>query len=256
MSEAAASHVTVTYWDCDPMLTPVRSPMLPVWPVWWGRVLDTSRFEWRCWITAPSPLWHLAFSSVLSNYFFSRFAELFQFWEVGGWPPPWGCRFMGQATASQSSQVPDNHRRHHHRRNLHRQSSIFIIIHVAIPLPVNLYTCDEYQCHRHHKSIFWSWHIFDHHCHLHNPDNDQSNHHHRYLWTSGDNCHHCLMLLTSLTPIFKNHNCSWIIQLLESPIPAPAPPAPSQKASSDDISGTKRGTIDPLVSKRQKQILN
>ena len=44
------------------------------------------------------------------------------------------------------------------------------------------------------------------------------------------------------------------IQLLESPIPAPAPaaPAPSQKASSDDISGTKRGTIDPLVSKRRK----
>ena len=46
------------------------------------------------------------------------------------------------------------------------------------------------------------------------------------------------------------------IQLLESPIPAapaPAPPAPSQKASSDDISGTKRGTIDPLVSKRPEQ---
>ena len=45
-----------------------------------------------------------------------------------------------------------------------------------------------------------------------------------------------------------------IIKLLESPIPAPPPPpaaaAPSQKASSDDISGTKRGTIDPLVSKR------
>ena len=35
------------------------------------------------------------------------------------------------------------------------------------------------------------------------------------------------------------------IKLLESPIPA-APPPPS----SDDISGTKRGTIDPLVSKR------
>ena len=34
------------------------------------------------------------------------------------------------------------------------------------------------------------------------------------------------------------------IQLLESPIPA-APPAVSQKASSDDISGTKRGTVDP-----------
>ena len=42
------------------------------------------------------------------------------------------------------------------------------------------------------------------------------------------------------------------IQLLESPIPAAAPAsaAPSQKAPSDDISGTKRGTKDPLVSKR------
>ena len=42
------------------------------------------------------------------------------------------------------------------------------------------------------------------------------------------------------------------IQLLESPIPAAAAPAapPSQKASSDNISGTKRGTIDPLMSKR------
>ena len=48
-----------------------------------------------------------------------------------------------------------------------------------------------------------------------------------------------------------------IIQLLESPIPAPAAPAPaaapSQKASSGDISGTKRGTIDPLVSKRPEK---
>ena len=46
------------------------------------------------------------------------------------------------------------------------------------------------------------------------------------------------------------------IQLLESPIPAapPAPAAPpSQKASSDDISGTKRGSIDPLVSKRPEK---
>ena len=41
------------------------------------------------------------------------------------------------------------------------------------------------------------------------------------------------------------------IQLLESPIPAAAPV--SQKASSDDISGTKRGTIDPLVSKRPEK---
>ena len=45
-----------------------------------------------------------------------------------------------------------------------------------------------------------------------------------------------------------------IIKLLESPIPAAAaPPAPSQKALSDDISGTKRGTIDPLVSKRPEK---
>ena len=49
------------------------------------------------------------------------------------------------------------------------------------------------------------------------------------------------------------------IKLLESPIPAPpaaAAAAPSQKASSDDISGTKRGTIDPLVSKRPEKNLN
>ena len=42
------------------------------------------------------------------------------------------------------------------------------------------------------------------------------------------------------------------IQLLESPIPA----ALSQKASSDEISGTKRGTIDLLVSKRPEKILS
>ena len=49
--------------------------------------------------------------------------------------------------------------------------------------------------------------------------------------------------------------CIDIIQLLKSPIPAAAAPAPapSQKASSDDISGTKRGTIDPLVSKRPEK---
>ena len=41
------------------------------------------------------------------------------------------------------------------------------------------------------------------------------------------------------------------IQLLESPIPVTT--AVSQKASSDDISGTKRGTIDPLVSKQPEK---
>ena len=52
----------------------------------------------------------------------------------------------------------------------------------------------------------------------------------------------------------KNWFKKSIIQLLESPIPAPAAaPAPSQKAPSDDISGTKRGTIDPLVSKRPEK---
>ena len=44
------------------------------------------------------------------------------------------------------------------------------------------------------------------------------------------------------------------IKLLESPIPAAT--ASSQKAHFDDISGTKRGTIDPLVSKRPEKILN
>ena len=39
------------------------------------------------------------------------------------------------------------------------------------------------------------------------------------------------------------------IQLLEYPIP-PHPPRPSQKPSHGDISGTKSGIIDPLVSKR------
>ena len=43
------------------------------------------------------------------------------------------------------------------------------------------------------------------------------------------------------------------IQLLESPIPAPPAAPVSQKASSDGISGTKRGTIDPLVSKRPEK---
>ena len=41
------------------------------------------------------------------------------------------------------------------------------------------------------------------------------------------------------------------IQLLESPIPTPA--TTSQKVSSGDISGTKRGIIDPLASKRPEK---
>ena len=45
---------------------------------------------------------------------------------------------------------------------------------------------------------------------------------------------------------------SWSIQLLESPIPATTP-ATSQKASSGDISGTKRVIIDPLVSKQSEK---
>ena len=43
------------------------------------------------------------------------------------------------------------------------------------------------------------------------------------------------------------------IQLLESPIPTPATTTTSQKASSGDISGTKRGIIDPLVSKQPEK---
>ena len=43
---------------------------------------------------------------------------------------------------------------------------------------------------------------------------------------------------------------NWYIQLLESPIPSTTAAPVSQKASSDDISGTKSGTIDPLVPKR------
>ena len=53
------------------------------------------------------------------------------------------------------------------------------------------------------------------------------------------------------TSRFEQNTVEKLIQLLESPIPAApaaapasAPAPPSQKASSDDISGTKRGTID------------
>ena len=70
-------------------------------------------------------------------------------------------------------------------------------------------------------------------------------------------CTHCKFMSANsswLQIVFKHLNFT-LIKLLESPIPAPAPP-PSQKASSDDISGTKRGTIDPLVSKRPEKILN
>ena len=55
-------------------------------------------------------------------------------------------------------------------------------------------------------------------------------------------------------------DCRAQIKLLESPIPAAAAAAapaaaapPSQKAHCDNISGTKRGTIDPLVSKRPEK---
>ena len=48
----------------------------------------------------------------------------------------------------------------------------------------------------------------------------------------------------------------FIIQLLESPIPTTTttPATLSQKASSGDISGTKRGIIDLLMSKRPEKI--
>ena len=49
------------------------------------------------------------------------------------------------------------------------------------------------------------------------------------------------------------------IKLLESSIPtatATATATPSQKAHFDNISGTKRGTINPLVSKRPEKNLN
>ena len=45
----------------------------------------------------------------------------------------------------------------------------------------------------------------------------------------------------------------FLIKLLESPIPTATAPTPSQKAHFDNISGTKRGSIDPLVSKRPEK---
>ena len=117
-------HIGIVTW-CWPlsvrlMLTPVRSPMLcltcevpydaPRLTLSWF----STQTPLPLWMTVPdngpisflTPLPSSAFSSVLSsNYFFSSFAELFQFW---GWllgDPPLGCRFMVQATASQYSQA-------------------------------------------------------------------------------------------------------------------------------------------------------
>ena len=69
-----------------------------------------------------------------------------------------------------------------------------------------------------------------------------------------------LMHWTMLLPQFCHHHILFLcltnicqtIKLLESPIPATAP-TPSQKAHFDNISGTKRGSIDPLVSKRPEK---
>ena len=64
-------------------------------------------------------------------------------------------------------------------------------------------------------------------------------------------CYKTLFLpAKSISRIVANVND---IQFLESPIPATTPA--SQKASSGDILGTKRGIIDPLVSKRLEKIL-
>ena len=72
--------------------------------------------------------------------------------------------------------------------------------------------------------------------------------------TQAETVGHCLLGSDSIS---GETSQSPQIQLLESPIPAaPAAPAPSQKASSGDISGTKRGIIDPLVSKQSEKILN
>ena len=65
---------------------------------------------------------------------------------------------------------------------------------------------------------------------------------------------HSLLLTMDSMLSLEGNSLQHSIQLLESPIPAA--PAVSQKASSDDISGTKRSTIDPLVSKRPEKILN
>ena len=51
-------------------------------------------------------------------------------------------------------------------------------------------------------------------------------------------------------------NLFLFIQLLESAIPTTTSTPASQKASSGDISGTKRGIIDPLVSNQPEKILN
>ena len=53
-----------------------------------------------------------------------------------------------------------------------------------------------------------------------------------------------------LAPQDPQEDCH--IKLLEYPIPAPA--LPSQKPSHGGISRTKRGIIDPLLSKRQEKI--
>ena len=53
--------------------------------------------------------------------------------------------------------------------------------------------------------------------------------------------------------IKENHERMRGWNLLEYPIPAALLVRPSQKASHGNISGTKRGIIDPLVSKPLEQ---
>ena len=57
--------------------------------------------------------------------------------------------------------------------------------------------------------------------------------------------------------VTTNHHCHqlMVIHLLEYPI-SPPPAHPSQKPSYCDISGTKRGIIDSLVSKQPEKFLN